>query len=142
MTGKASPDQPKEEPDLARFLQDWTALWREELQAQANDPEATAGAMELWRSAMTAWTGVMGLTPLDLTKMAGPREHPTGASRPKATAAAYDIGDAEVERVARGEVERVARGEIERLAGRVAELEARLAKLENAKPDVRRRGRG
>jgi|SRR5580658_3657784 len=124
MTGKASPDQPKEEPHLARFLQDWTALWREELQAQANDPEATAGAMELWRSAITAWNGV-----LDLTKMAVPRDHQAGASRPPAAAAASDPVDAEVERVARGGLERLTR--------RVAELEARLAKLETT---GRRRG--
>jgi hypothetical protein len=119
MTGEASPDQPKEEPDLARFLQDWTALWHEELRAQANDPEAMAGAMELWRAAMTAWTGGLGFPPA-----AASRDPTAGASRPQAAAAAPVDGD--------GEVERVARGELEQLARRVEELEARLAKLETA----------
>jgi hypothetical protein len=39
MTAPTNQDERKGKPDLARFLQDWTALWREELQAQANDPE-------------------------------------------------------------------------------------------------------
>jgi hypothetical protein len=110
MTNKA-----REEPDLARFLQDWTELWRDELNARANDPAGMADAMELWRSAMTAWTGALGMPP-----MAAARDHagPPGA---EAAAAASDARDDEVRRLTR----------------RVDELEARLAKLE----PPRRRGR-
>src|SRR5580658_1935964 len=125
MTDKASPDQPR--PDLARFLEDWTALWREELRAQANDPESMAGTMELWRAAMSAWTCAMGLP---VMPAAPPRDHAAGTPRAQATAAASYARDAEVERDARGGGERDARGEVERLTRRVDELEARLGKLE------------
>jgi hypothetical protein len=117
MTNKASPGRPKGEPDLARFLQDWTALWRDELQVQTNDPEAATGAMEMWRAAIAAWTGGFGMPPL---RPAAPRDS-TGAPRTQAVAAAPDARDAEVERLAR----------------RVNELEARIVKLEAA---ARRRG--
>ena len=81
MTDKASPNQPAEEPYLARFLQDWAALWLEELQAQASDPEgiplggvplgmlagiqkSMAGdlpaAMETWRALMVTWAESAG----------------------------------------------------------------------------------
>jgi hypothetical protein len=136
MTDKASPDQSKEEPDMARFLQDWTALWRDELQAQANDPEGIAGTMELWRAAMTAWTGALGVPPFGVTpagmpptgmppfgmppmSASSPREH--GSPWAPAVAVASDPRDAEIERLAR----------------RVDELETRLAKLETT-----RRARG
>jgi hypothetical protein len=112
MTGEPSPHRPKDEPDLARFLQDWTALWREELRAQSSDTEGSAGAMELWRAAMTAWTSAFGIPPL-----ATAGEPP----RTPATAAASDSRDAEVQRLAR----------------RIDELEARLARLETPR---RRRG--
>jgi len=124
MTDKASPDQPQ--PELARFLEDWTALWREELRAQANDPEGMAGTMELWRAAMAAWTGAMGLPPMPA---APPRDQAAGTPRTEAAAAAPDSRDAAVERDARREVERLTR--------RVDELEARLGKLEATR---RRRG--
>jgi hypothetical protein len=117
MTNKASPDQ--SQPELARFLEDWTALWREELRAQANDKEGMAGTMELWRAAMAAWTGAMGLPPVP------PRDNSSGTPRAAAAAAAPDARDAEVERDARGEVERLTR--------RVDELEARLGKLESSR---------
>jgi hypothetical protein len=124
MTDKASPDQ--SQPELARFLEDWTALWREELQAQANDPEGMAGTMELWRAAMSAWTGAMGLPPMPAARS---RDHSAGTPRAQAAAAAPNARDAEVERDARGEIERLTR--------RVDELEARLGKLEATR---RRRG--
>jgi hypothetical protein len=116
MTDKASPDQPQAE--LARFLQDWTALWREELRAQANDPDSVAGTMELWRSAISAWTGAMGLPPMPGDH---PRDRPAGTPGAEAAAAASDARDAEVQRLTR----------------RVDELEARLGKLETPR---RRRG--
>ena len=114
MTGEASPNRPRDEPDLARFLQDWTALWREELRAQSSDTEGSAGAMELWRAAMTAWTSAFGIPPLAPAAAGEPPRTP-------ATAAASDARDAEVQR----------------LAGRIDELEARLARLETTR---RRRG--
>jgi hypothetical protein len=134
MTGKASPDEPKGEPDLARFLRDWTTLWREELQAQADDPEGMklamlagmenggmssemSAAMEMWRAAMLAWADTVGVPP---SSMAGSRDRAT-APRTEAAAVAPDARDAAVEHLAR----------------RVDELEARLAKLETAR---RRRG--
>ena len=64
MTDKASPDRPTEEPDLARFLEDWTAMWRGELQAQTTDPEAMAGALEMWRAAISVWTGASRMPPM------------------------------------------------------------------------------
>ena len=111
MTDNASPDP----PDLAGFFQDWTNLWREEMQAQAGDPEA----MDVWRAAMTLWANTMSATP---AVWRDPRSR-TGAStgiptRPQAgaapAAAAPDARDAEIDRLSR----------------RVDELEARLAGLE------------
>ena len=111
MTNKARPGRPTGEPDLARFLQDWTAMWRGEMQAQSNDPEAIAGAMEMWRAAISAWTDGPGMPPMRGTAASHDR---AGAPRAKAAAAASDARDAEVQRLAR----------------RVDELEARIAKLE------------
>lgn len=142
MTDDASPDEPKAGPkggpkgdaDLARFLQDWTELWREELRAQATDPEKVplgmlaemakggmtpdmSAAMEMWRTAMVAWSDTLGVPP---SSMARSRDRPA-TPRAAAAPAAPDARDAEVERLAR----------------RIDELEARLAKLE---PVRRRRG--
>ena len=136
MTDKASPDDPqggpKGRPDLARFLQDWTALWGEELRAQAGDPEGMrlamlagmtkgtlspdmSAAMDTWRSAMTAWADTLvsplAGTPPSAMVRAGDR---AATPRSSAVAVASDARDAEIERLAR----------------RVDELEARLAKLE------------
>src|SRR4051812_32187413 len=74
MTDKASPDQPgsgargqpekkpAEGADTARFLQDWTALWNRELQAQETDAKAgdMSAAAEVWRTAMSGWTDALG----------------------------------------------------------------------------------
>jgi len=98
------------EPELGRFLQDWTALWRQELQAQSRDPEGMAGAMEMWRTAMTVWTDAMGMPS---PRPAGSRDRVRTPRAQTAAAASVD-GDAEVERLAR----------------RIDELEARLAQLE------------
>jgi hypothetical protein len=128
MTKKTSPDEPGSKRDLARFLQDWTALWREEVHAQTKEPGPLAGlaggitpemaaAMEMWRVAMAASAEAFGVPP----SMSGRARERTSAPRPQAVAAASDARDAEVERLAR----------------RVDELEARLAKLETP-----RRGRG
>jgi hypothetical protein len=118
-------DRPKGEADLARFLQDWTALWREELQAQASEPEGILGVlanggtipnlsavMEFWRAAMVSWADRSGVSATGVPSSAQFRDPITPGS--KAATAAPDARDAEVERLAR----------------RVDELEARLAKLE------------
>ena len=139
MTDKASPDQPGGGPrgrpqertgegqDLARFLQDWTALWQRELLAQSGDPpEGVAkggdmgAAAERWRSAMSPWTdALIGSLKGSPIAAAFTGDHaPT--PRAEAAAVAPDARDAEIGRLTR----------------RVDELEARLAKLETT-----RRGR-
>jgi hypothetical protein len=138
MTDKASPDRPPEEPDLARFLQDWTAMWRGELQTQANDPETVAGAMEMWRAAMAIWSSAPGMPPMrpaasrDWAKTREARARDPGTGEPGAR---EPIG---TPRAAAADVASDPRdAEIERLARRVVELEARIAKLEAGR---RRRG--
>jgi hypothetical protein len=134
MTDDANPDAPEGPQVLAQFLQDWTKLWREELQAQAGDPERMApgalarmpgigsppdlaATMDLWRAAVSVWAETLGATPAS-TVRSRDRSIPP---RSPAAAAASDPRDAEVERLAR----------------RIDELEARLAKLEAPR---RRRG--
>jgi hypothetical protein len=92
MTDKAN--EPKGSPDLARFLQDWTALWREEMQAQAGDP---AGNI------MSFWAETLGLA----------RDRAT-TPRTEAAAAAPDARDAEIERLTR---------RVDELEARLAKLE-------------------
>ena len=111
MTNKTSPDPPEGAADMARFLQDWAALWGEELHAQVGDPQGMAAAMEAWRAAMALWAGTMRAPPRD--SAAPPRA--------QAVAAASDARDAEVQRLAR----------------RVDERQPRLAKLETPR---RRKG--
>lgn len=130
MTRDANPDEPNGPQVLARFLQDWTKLWGEELHAQAGDadalPPATsarrpgggsppdlAAAMDLWRKAMGIWAETSASSVGSRDRSAPPRT--------AAAAAASDPRDAEIERLAR----------------RVDELEARLTKLETPR---RRRG--
>ncbi len=88
------------QPDLARFLGDWTALWWEETRAQSTDPEGTEwgkAALALWSNALTAAA-----------------HEPRAAPGAEAVAAASEPRD----------------GALERLTRRVDELEARLAALE------------
>jgi hypothetical protein len=116
MTEKPSP----ESPALARFLQDWAALWREEAQALAGEATARpADPAEAWKAAMRLWADALLVPPSALV----PR-HDSAATetRTKAASAAPDPRD----------------GEIERLRRRIDELEARVARLEPA-PDARRR---
>jgi hypothetical protein len=134
-TGDAEPNpaQIGGAADLARFLDDWTALWRREMRAQANDPQANdsggmkAGdpmaTMELWRVAMTAWTDAFATQ-----AFAGGTRDRDGAPRTEAVDAASDARDAEIERLAR----------------HVATLERRLADLERAgdPPVTPKRGPG
>ena len=74
MTDKASPNETPEGADLTRFLQDWSALWREELSAQARDPDRmpagltgglpgldVAAGMAAWRSMMVVWAEALGV---------------------------------------------------------------------------------
>ena len=111
MTGKTSDPEPNAAPptaDLARFLEDWTALWRGEMRARAGDPsDPLSEAGEMWRAAMTAWTDAF----------AGGARDRSGTPRTEAAAAAPDARDAEIERLTR----------------RVDELEARLARLETTR---------
>jgi hypothetical protein len=123
MTSKPSPVRPTGEAELTRFLQDWTSLWRGELQAQHNDPEGMAGATEMWRAAMTVWTDAIARPP---ARTATPRDPAfgewalsewAGTPRAQTAAAASDAGDDAVECLAR----------------RIDELEARIAQLETAR---------
>ncbi len=121
MTDEAAPKQAGGGPDLARFLQDWTEMWREEARAQTNDPAAMAGAMEVWRAVMAYWAdaapsflagvspGMAGAHDLSRIFRSGP-----AAARPQTADAASVAVDAEVRRLNR----------------RVDELEARIARLE------------
>jgi hypothetical protein len=126
MTDDATRDKPPGPQVLAQFLQDWTNLWQQELQAQGRDPEAMppgvfarmaggtspdmSAAVEQWRSAMGVWAETLGASP---AAMVGSRDRSPQA-RSAASAAASEPRDAEIERLVR----------------RVDELEARLAKLE------------
>jgi ubiquinone biosynthesis protein UbiJ len=134
MTDDADPDELNGPQVLAQFLQDWTKLWREELEAQAGDPEAMASgelarkpgigsppdlaaAQELWRTAMSVWAETLGASPASTVRSRDRSIPPRSA----AAAIASDPRDAEIERLVR----------------RIDELEARLAKLEAPR---RRRG--
>jgi hypothetical protein len=119
MTDKSSPDSPA----LARFLQDWAALWRDEVQALASEAAGkTPDPTETWRAAMTLWADALLVPPSALI----PRhDHAAAEARAKATPAAPDPRDAEIERLTR----------------RIDELEARLARLEPTTPGSRRRTR-
>src|ERR1700682_1923064 len=128
MTDKASPTEPKRGSEgrpkkgpkgtpektsaMARFLQDWTKLWLDELRARSNDPQAMADGTELWRVAMAQWADAMGVPPVPAGDVSSHLD--AGASRTQAVASASVFGDAAIEHLAR----------------RVDELEARLAKLE------------
>ena len=150
MTDKADPNKPT---DLARFLQDWTTLWREELQAQAGDPEgmspamlagvlprmpnppAASGAMspdmaaviDTWRAAVVVWAQATGAQATGAQAVGVPPTAMAAPREPPATPRSPAAAAAPDPRDA----------EIERLARRVDALEARLAKLEPAR---RRRG--
>jgi len=107
-------------PDLQRVARDWITLWQSELTAAAADREV----QEAWQTLAGIWASVAGAMLQHLPRgvpdgtSAGPR--PAGSAgaaasaRPAPAAAAPDARDAE----------------IERLAGRVADLERRLADLE------------
>ena len=125
---------PPESPDLASLARDWITLWQSELAAMAADRET----QEAWQTTLAMWAGLataaLRTVPRARTS-ASPRSRPDergpGGARPDdaaraaATAAAPDPRDAE----------------IERLAGHVAALEARLAKLERGRDSPRPRKR-
>jgi hypothetical protein len=127
MTDDATRNDPTGPQVLAQFLQDWTNLWQQEVQAQGRDPEGMppgtltgvlgsglspdmTAAMDLWRTAMGVWAETLGASPASSARS---RDRST-PPRSSAAAAASDPRDAEIERLVR----------------RVDELEARLAKLE------------
>ena len=121
MTDKSSPDSPA----LARFLQDWAALWREEVQALTSEAAGqTPDPAEAWRAAVRLWADALLVPPSALV----PRHdaHATAATTGATAApAAPDARD----------------GAIERLTRRIDELEARLARLE-PRPDAAPAGKG
>jgi hypothetical protein len=115
--GPAAPDS--QAPDLQALARDWITLWQSELTAAAADREV----QETWQTLAGLWAGVAAAMLAGLPRGAGdgaartPRASRAGAAapaRPAPAAAAPDARDAE----------------IDRLAGRVAELERRLADLE------------
>jgi hypothetical protein len=160
MMGNADRNEPTA---LARFLQDWTALWREELQAQASDPEgmsaampagmlpgmpdgaAASGAMsgdmtaamETWRAAMVAWAEAMGAEAMGAEAMGADTVAAGTMGVPPATMAASREPPVTSGASAAAAASDPRDAEIDRLARRVDALEARLAKLE---PTRRRRG--
>jgi len=91
-------------PDLEALARDWIALWQSELTALATDREAR----ETMQASMALWAGA-----LSAMMRATPRDSTPGTAP---AAAASDPRDAEIRRLAR----------------HVAELEARLAKLERS----------
>jgi hypothetical protein len=121
--GSRSSDHPSAQdgaaPDLQALARDWITLWQSELSAAAADREV----QETWQMLASLWAGVAGSMLRGLPRGApdgrGFAAAPAGAgtaapARPAPAAAAPDARDAE----------------IDRLAGRVAELERRLAELE------------
>ncbi len=132
MTDPDRPDESNTGPDLARFLQDWTALWQREIIAQANDPagiplsmlagmakgvmpaEMTPG-VEMWRAALVAWANaVAGDTSEAMQATWTPTRDGTSAPRATAFDVAFDPRDAEIRNLAR----------------KIDELERRLTGLE------------
>jgi hypothetical protein len=118
-TGASAP-HPSPAPDLQQAARDWITLWQSELTAAAADREW----QESWQTLAGLWAGVAGAMLQQLPRGL-PDVRPAGAAppggagaaapaRPAPAAAASDARDAE----------------IERLAGRVAELERRLADIE------------
>jgi hypothetical protein len=113
----AAPDL--QAPDLQALARDWITLWQSELSAAAADREVR----ETWQTLAGLWAGVAAAMlqnlPRGLPDAPPATTTETGAgaaapARPAPAAAAPDARDAE----------------IDRLAGRVAELERRLAELE------------
>lgn len=122
MTDSARPNAPNGpprqesngEPDLASFFQDWTTLWRQELQAQANEQRTgEPPGMDMWRAAMALWAEALPAALASGDRASHGASHGASAGA-AAVAAASDARDAEIERLTR----------------RIDGLEARLAKLE------------
>ncbi len=126
MIDDANPDP----PDLARFLQDWTALWREELLAQATDPNAVTEATDIWRTLAVLWTLPARAPSLpDCIHDGRTVGRHANATWPETAAPAPDPRDATIDRLTR----------------RIDELEARVAELDVPKPrasPIRTRDRG
>jgi hypothetical protein len=118
--GGASPHE------LAR---DWITLWQSELTALAADRET----QETWQAMVALWAGAAGAMLNGGSAASAPRPG-DGAGRRAGSAAATGTASAAAAPDPRD-------AEIERLAGRVAELEQRLAGLERAELE-RRRDRG
>ena len=142
------------EPELARFLRDWSAMWRREMHARSMDATAmdarTDGtgpglsmpglplgappglqdrmgpAMEAWRAAVTLWADAMLVAPSSLV---APRDSVrTARPGPEGTRVA---GTREAGTAAAAAASDAVDDAVQRLARRVDELEARLARLES-----------
>ena len=94
-------------PELARFLQDWSSLWCEELAAQACDPATLTSVLEFWQ-AMSAFKNAPPAPDIDRSPSRNPAEARTAAFVP-----AFDPRDAAFERLVR---------RVDELEGQVAEL--------------------
>jgi len=102
---------------MAGQSEDWSTIWQSELNALAQDPEP----MEAWAAAAALWAawwqaGAAFLPPVFL------QHEPAGPPQPARTAAPMAASD-------NGATDGA------RLAGRVAELEQRIAELERARLD-------
>jgi hypothetical protein len=114
---------------LHELARDWITLWQSELAALAADRET----QETWQAMVGLWAGAAGAMLNGVPAASAP--HPgDGADRRSGSPAAPGSASAAAAPDPRD-------AEIERLAGRVAELEQRLAELERADLD-RRRDRG
>jgi hypothetical protein len=107
-------------PDPYALARDWITLWQSELAAAAQDREV----QEAWAALLAVWAGsaeaMLAFAAAVMPPGAAPDDARThDAARAAAAAAASDARD----------------DEIGRLAGRIAELERRLAELERVNSD-------
>jgi len=126
-------DSTESQPDLQELARDWITLWQSELTAMAADRELQenlAAMMGLWAGAAAAMVNAM--------PRAAPRSsRKPGAGRRDRSAEPGDIPPAGRTAAAAAEGSQAAAAapdprdaEIQRLGDRVAELESRLAQLE------------
>jgi hypothetical protein len=117
--GRAAGASESAPPDLHALARDWITLWQSELTAAAADREV----QETWQTLAGLWAGAAAAMLHGL-----PRGAPDGRPAPPAPASPGAAAPARPAPAAAAPDARDA--EIERLAGRIAELERRLADLE------------